>query len=112
VAGFVRGDIVVVDYPNSASPTAKRRPALVVASWPYENSTDYLLSLISSQNADDPFIMPIRPGDVTNGMLNRVSYLRPTYLWACPESRITRKVCELKPDPLVHALAKIRGVFE
>ena len=111
MAEFVRGDIVVVDFPNSATPDVKRRPALVVASWSFGNSTDFLLGLISSQNSGDPYSTEIQSGDTINGSLHRQRYLRPTYLWACQESRILRKVCQLKPLPLSNTMNAIRVVL-
>ena len=112
MARFVKGDIVVVPFPFSQAAGSKPRPALVLASWPCMNSTDYLLCMISSQNVNDPYIMPLdNQHDLLNGTLNLQSYLRPTYMFAVGEARITRKLANLTPTKVEEVFAKIRAVF-
>lgn len=112
MAGFVTGDIVIVPFPFSSTEGAKRRPALVVASWPFGSSTDYMLSMISCQNIEDPYIFELDPvNDVEGGRLNVKCYLRPTYTYVTGEHRIQRKVCKLKTEVLNRALAILRSIF-
>ncbi|MES2464499.1 MAG: type II toxin-antitoxin system PemK/MazF family toxin, partial [Armatimonadota bacterium] len=92
MGSFVRGDVVVVPFPLSVDATTKRRPALVVASWAFGGAEDYLLSLISSQNAPDPYIIALDAGDIEGGKLALKSYIRPTYLFAADEGLILYKV--------------------
>lgn len=86
---------MVVPFPFSVMSGSKLRPALVVASWSFKSSTDYLLCLISAQNAPDPYIISLDMADMQNGSLNRQSYLRPSYLFSVAESLIAYRACEL-----------------
>ncbi len=111
MGAFVKGDIVVVPFPLSVDATAKRRPTLVVASWPFGGGDDYLLSLISSQNAPDPYIIPLDSSDIEDGKLALKSYIRPTYLFAADEGLIIYKVGTLKKEKLEQVLRTLSGLF-
>lgn len=95
MAQFIKGDVVVVPFPFSAATSFKNRPALVVASWPFGGSDDYLVCIITSQPANDPYLLNLDGADLENGSLHRTSYLRPTYLFAVGEGQIARKVGNL-----------------
>jgi hypothetical protein len=56
VAGFVKGDVVVVPFPFSDLTQAKRRPALVLAALPGD---DLILCQITAQVRDDPFAIQL-----------------------------------------------------
>jgi mRNA interferase MazF len=103
----VRGDVVVVPFPLSATVGAKRRPALVLASWEFQESFDCLLCMITSQAADDPFIIELGAEDISGGSLNRRSYLRPTYLATADEDLIVRKIGTLVADRVDQAIDRI-----
>jgi mRNA interferase MazF len=111
VAQFVKGDIVVVPFPFSVASGDKRRPALVLASWPCEGTTDYLLCMISSQNVAEPHIMALAPTDVENGKFDVPSYVRPSYLFAVAESRILRKIGNLTPKKLEDVTSAIKNLL-
>jgi mRNA interferase MazF len=111
VAKFVIGDIVIVPFPFSATEGSKRRPALVVASWPFENSTDYLLAMITSKAADDPYTTMLEQSHFEQGSLARTSYLRPSYLFAIDEPRIARAICHLNAAALATVFESIRNLF-
>lgn len=89
----------------------KRRPALVLASWPVLNTPDYLLCLTSSQLVSDPYLVPLAVEDVQGGSLYRMSYLRPTYLFTVGESRIVRKIGSLTADKLLEAADMIKDLL-
>ena len=52
MAGFIRGDIVVVPFPFSDLSEAKRRPALIIADL---TGDDFILCQITSQNVKDSY---------------------------------------------------------
>jgi hypothetical protein len=104
--------VVVVPFPLSTVATTKRRPALVVASWPFGGSEDYLLALISSQNVPDPYIIPLADDDVIGGRLVAKSYVRPTYLFAADEGLILYKIGATKPEKLAEVLKTLADLFQ
>lgn len=102
---------MVVPFPMSTTSSTKRRPALVVASWAFGGAHDYLLCLISTQNAPDPYIIPMDVGDVEGGSLARQSYIRPTYLFSADEALIAYRVGKLKEEKLQVVLERLVGLF-
>ena len=57
MAGFVKGEVVVIPFPFSDLSGSKRRPALVLADLPGD---DIILCQITSQNSSkDPFAIPL-----------------------------------------------------
>ena len=109
---YQRGAIVVVPFPFSGAPGEKPRPALVLAAVPFASRTDYVICVISTQNAPDPSIIPLDTSDVQGGALVKKSYLRPSYLFTTGENRITRKAGEMKTDKVDAALAVLAALFQ
>ena len=111
MGAFVKGDVVVVPFPFSQASGEKKRPALVLATWPILNTSDYLLCLISAQLVPDPYIMPLSDEDFEEGSLERMSYLRPTYLFAVAEERIERRIGKLMAHKLAETVDTIKDIF-
>ena len=109
---YVRGDIVVVPFPFSGAPGEKPRPALVLATVPFAGRTDYVVCVISTQNAPDPNIIPLDVSDVQGGALVKKSYLRPAYLFTTGENRITRKAGEMRAEKVEDALVTLATLFQ
>ncbi len=112
MSAYHRGDIVVVPFPFSGAPGEKPRPALVLATTPYANRTDYVVCIISSQPAPDPNIIPLETGDVQGGALVKKNYLRPTYLFTTGENRIQGKVGVLRAEIVDAALNTLAVLFK
>ncbi len=98
MADYSRGDLVWVPFPFSSDADYKVRPALILASWPYFNGTDYLVCLVTTQNEEDPYIMPLEPNDMAEGKLSATCYIRPTYTFAVDGTFIKRRLGRLKAD--------------
>jgi mRNA interferase MazF len=113
LAAFVRGDVVVVPFPFSGEQKYKRRPAIVVACWPFGNGYDYLLCVISAQTASDPFIREVSNNDLAEctsaGFLKR-SYIRPAYLFAADEGLIAYRMGRLTPEKMSEVIGAIRSI--
>ncbi len=112
MGAFVKGDVIIVPFPFSLTAGEKRRPALVLASWPCKSTTDYLLCLISSQNIPEPSIVKLANDDIIGGSLSQQSYIRPAYLFTVTESRIVRKVGTLKQDCLNEIIAEVKSLLD
>ena len=111
MARFVKGDIVLVPLPFSAEEAYKHRPALVMASWSYAGGTGYLVALITTQPAPDPYLTEIVQADTYGGSLAQKCYLRPTYLFAPDEQLISRRLDRLKPERLEQIIQTIVQVL-
>lgn len=112
MARYVKGDVVSVNFPFSSDTSFKYRPAVVVASWPYLDSRDYLVCMISTQDDQDPFQMELHKEDTLGGAFQERCYIRPAYTFAASERRINRKVCSLKPEKLQPILNILHGLID
>ena len=114
MARFVKGDIIIGWFPFSNATGSKKRPALVLASWTrrsaFQQSEDYLLCMISTQNVNDPYRFALQVQDVENGSLNRASYVRPSYLFSSDEATISHKVGTIKAEKLAIAVETIHRI--
>lgn len=97
----------MVPFPFSTISGEKPRPALVLASWPCQQTTDYLLCMISSQNVNEPYILELLDTDVENGYLHTKSYIRPGYPFTMAEYRIRKKVGNLSKKKFIEVTDKI-----
>lgn len=100
---FVAGQIVVVLFPFSDLSGSKKRPALVVASFPGD---DCLLCQITTRGAD-PNAVPLNDGDYVQGSLNRPSFIRPNRLFTGSDQIIDSavgKVSQRKLDEVITAI--------
>ena len=75
---FVKGDVVVLNFPFSDLSQTKRRPALVVA---VLRGEDLILCQITSQAREDGYSVRLDDSDFTAGGLNRSSRIRPNRLF-------------------------------
>jgi mRNA interferase MazF len=88
MAGFVKGDIVVVPFPFSDLTGSKRRPAMVLKDLPGD---DIILCQITSQQHNDSYSVEITAADFTTGTLPVVSNIRPTRIFTADKNIIVRK---------------------
>ena len=102
MAGFVKGDVVVVPFPFSDLTHAKRRPALVVAEF---DGDDLLLCQITSQRIRDLYAVVIDEGDFETGTLRQKSHVRPNRLFTADRQIILYRAGHLRPE-------KVREVVE
>lgn len=86
--GFVKGNIVVVNFPFSDLSSSKRRPALVLA---YAENGDYLLCQITSKNIKDSWALELPEDEIIEGELFKSSNIRPNRLFTADQSTILYK---------------------
>jgi len=108
---YKRGDVVVVPFPFSGAPGEKLRPALIVAPVSFGERTDYIVCIISTQNAPDPTSIPLDISDISGGVLRLKSYLRPSYLFTTGENRITQKAGVMRSEKVNAALSVLNVLF-
>jgi mRNA interferase MazF len=88
MAGFVKGDVVIIPFPFSDLTGSKKRPALVLADLP---GNDIILCQVTSQNNNDPNAIMITQADFSTGGLQITSYVRPARIFTADKSIIVRK---------------------
>lgn len=78
MAGFVKGDVVVVPFPFSDLAASKRRPALILAEL---DGDDCILCQITSQQVRDRYAIELDEVDFGSGSLKQRSNVRPNRLF-------------------------------
>lgn len=71
---FVKGDVVVLNFPFSDLSQTKRRPALVLAAL---QCNDLILCQITSQAREDRYSVRLDTADFVSGGLSQSSRIRP-----------------------------------
>jgi mRNA-degrading endonuclease toxin of MazEF toxin-antitoxin module len=102
VAGFVRGDVVVVPFPFSNLADSKRRPALVLSRL---DGDDLILCQITSQQTQDRYAIPVGDTDFASGGLKQPSNVRPNRVFTADRALVLYRAGNLKP-------VKVREVID
>ena len=87
--------IVVIPFPFSDLSGTKLRPALVLAE---TGQDDWLLCQITSNAQIDPAAIRLTNAELSQGALNRVSYVRPMKLFTANLNLIVKRIAILNND--------------
>lgn len=113
MATFVKGDVVVVNFPFSDLTSAKRRPALVVAEL---SKNDVLLcqitSQFASQFASDSSTTLIENSDFLSGSLSKASYVKSNRVFTANERIIAYKVGALNLEKTNEVITKLISILQ
>jgi len=104
---FVKGDIVVLNFPFSDLSQTKRRPALVLEAL---QGNDVILCQITSQARIDAYSLPLEPSDFSSGSLNQSSRIRPNRIFTADDAIIVYRaghISEAKLDEVTGRLITI-----
>ena len=104
---FVKGDIVVLNFPFSDLTGTKRRPALVIADL---DGDDIILCQITSQAKTDRYTVKLQNEDFVDGKLNVQSVVRPNKIFTADSSLILYTVCKIsgeKTDIIIKSVIDI-----
>jgi mRNA interferase MazF len=110
VPTFTRGDVVWVPFPFSEDEDYKIRPAVILAQLPRGVRLDYLVCAVTTQRPDDPYLLELRPSDLTSGKISQTCFIRPTYPFTVGERFVKQRLCTLKPervDSVIKILVRI-----
>jgi len=97
VEDFVKGDIVILNFPFSDLSATKRRPALVLANLGYG---DVVLCQITSKPAKNEFSIKIELNDFESGSLPVVSFARTDKLFTADKDLILYKAGYIKQEKI------------
>lgn len=102
---FVKGEVVVTQYPYSDLSASKKRPALVVAAFP--KSSVLILAQITSREIADESVIELSRSDFKTGALRADSYIRTNFLFTCAESLPLYSVGHLSDAMLEQVITKL-----
>jgi len=106
---FVKGDIVLVDFPFSDNSSSKLRPALVISSETVHATGNLMLMMITSKVKDDGLSVTIAPSDLEQP-LPLQSFLRCHKVFVLRADLIIKRLSRLSKgryDEAIHLLSEI-----
>ena len=95
--GFVRGDIVVIEFPYSNLKDTKRRPVLILK---IPKGEDIIVLQITSSSYERLVEIQIKKEDFKKGNLKKDSYIRMDKIASIDKSLIKYKIGSLKQAKL------------
>ena len=104
MAGFVKGDVVVVPFPFSDLSQAKRRPCVVITRL---HGDDVILCQITSQATKDSYSIPLQDADFETGKLNQPSNVRPNRVFTADGGLILYRVGHLKQTKVAETVQRL-----
>jgi mRNA interferase MazF len=101
---FVKGDILVIEFPFSDLKNAKRRPVLVVK---VPKGDDIIVSQITGSSYNKSVELAIMDSDFKQGTLKRESFVRIDKIASIEKSLIKYKIGSLKHEKFNEILERI-----
>ena len=106
MAGFVKGEVVVIPFPFSDLSGSKKRPELVLC----DLEGDYiLLCQITSQQTRDKSAIPILSSDFLSGRFPVSGFIHPLRIFTADKPIIQRRAVMVKPGVIHSAIESIVG---
>jgi len=106
---FVKGDIVVLPFPFTDLSSTKKRPALVIATL---QGDDLIVVQITGQVIFDSYVIELKDGDILDGKLDGVSYIRTNKLFTADKSIIQYKIGALINEKMSEVENKIIDIIK
>jgi len=101
---FVKGDVIVIDFPYSDLKNIKRRPVLVLK---VPKGEDIIVSQITSSSYEKPMEILLEEKDFRKGSLKRKSFIRIDKIASIERSLIKYKIGSLKKEKFEEIINKI-----
>ena len=101
---FVKGDIVVLDFPFSDLKSYKRRPSLIIK---VPKGEDIIICQITAESQEPSIEVSLKNNDFEKGSLKRNSFLRIDKITTLKMSRIKYKIGALKSEKFKEIIDKI-----
>ncbi len=93
--GFVKGDVVVLEFPFSNLTQVKKRPSLIIK---VPKGDDLIVCQITGKSYEKSVEISIRKEDFAKGNLKVESYLRLDKIFSIEKSLIKYKIGSLKQE--------------
>lgn len=109
MAGFIKGDVVVLPFPFTDLSSSKKRPAVILAS---PQGNDYIMLQITSKNVKDNYAIPLLQSDFLSGSLQQDSNIRPNKIFTLEQSLILYKAGHLTENKLKECIDKACSIIK
>ena len=105
---FVKGDVVVLEFPYTDLSKTKKRPSLVVANLKGDN---LILCQITGQTRPDPDLINLGKDDFRTGGLHKESFIMPSFVFTIHKSKINYAAGKLKQEKIKEVEKKLCEIF-
>src|SRR3990167_1668615 len=105
---FVKGEVVVLEFPYSDLSKTKKRPSLVVANLKGDN---IILCQITGQPRPDLDIINLNREDFQNGGLQRNSFIMPSFVFTIHKSKVNYSAGKIKQEKIKEVEKKLCEIF-
>ena len=102
--GFVKGDVIVIEFPYSNLKSVKRRPVLILK---VPKGEDVIVVQITGESYENYVEILLRKEDFKQGGLKRDSYIRIDKIASIEKSLIRYKAGSLKQEKFNEVIDKI-----
>ena len=107
--GFVKGDIIVVDFPFSSLKESKRRPVLIIK---IPKGDDVIVNQITGSSHEKSVEIKVEKKDFKEGNLKRESFIRIDKIGSVEKSLISYKIGSLKPEKFKEIIERVISFLE
>lgn len=104
---FVKGDLVVVEFPFSDLSATKRRPALA-----YSGNSDYILCQITSKTVKDDYAIVLDEQEIVEGKLIKSSNIRPNRIFTAEDSIIQYRIGKISHSIINKVIDKLIEILQ
>lgn len=105
---FVKGDVVVLNFPFSDLSGTKRRPALVLANL---DDNDIILCQITSRASDVKYAVRLGKNDFEKGSLSIESAIRPNKIFTADKRLIAYVACKVTQEKLLEVVDMLSTII-
>ena len=102
--GFVKGDVIVLEFPFSNLIQSKRRPVLVIK---IPKGDDLIVCQITGKSYEKEVEISIKKEDFDKGNLKVESYMRLDKIFSIEKSLIKYKIGSLKQEKFEEIVNKV-----
>ncbi len=108
MAGFVKGDVVVLPFPFTDLTASKKRPAIILSDI---EGYDYIMLQITSKNVKDDYAIPLSQADFSSGSLHQDSNIRPNKIFTLDGDLILYKIGHISDSKLDECIEKVCSII-
>ncbi|MFH1050755.1 MAG: type II toxin-antitoxin system PemK/MazF family toxin [bacterium] len=106
---FIKGNVVIINYPFSDFSSQKKRPALIVAT---PKGQDIILCQITSQKHYDSYSINLDSDDFSKGSLHQKSFIRPNKIISIDKSIVSYIIGSIHISKLSLVIDKIIEIIK
>lgn len=109
---YVKGDVVVCQFPFSDLTTVKRRPALCISSLAGHGDSDYIVCAITSKSYEGSCVVNLTSADFELGEIEHDSYIQVAHIFTANDSLLLRKLGSVKSGKLREVIEKLKELLD